>query len=187
MSQDHFNAFVARCLPQQVVAHQQADFAHHMYGRTQEQIERAGNHTFGRVFHAHHTVLGGACSGGVKDLVKVGAVNQVGGAAKKLNRSLLAEGALWAQHGDALGRFQSQAGRHDFAPDGGDVLAVQGARVGAGDLVDHLGHTVRTEERRAFGALDLADFFGHPGAVVEQLQQLAIQAVNLHTQLAQGF
>jgi hypothetical protein len=162
----------------------QADFAHHMHGRAQEQIERAGHHAFGGVFHAHHAVLGRARSGGVEDFVEVGAVNQVGRTAKKLNRRLFAKRALRAQHRHALGRFEGQAGRHDFAPDGGDVFVFERTGVGLCDLVDDLRHAVGAEERRAFGAFDLADFFGHMGALVQQVQQLFVQRVNLHTQSA---
>ena len=92
------------------MANQQADFAHHMHGRSQEQIERAGYHAFGRVFHADHAVLRSSCGGGVEDFVKVGAVNQVSGTAKKLDRRLFTKRALGPKHCHALWRFECQTG-----------------------------------------------------------------------------
>jgi hypothetical protein len=84
-------------LAQQVVAHQQADLAHHMHGRVQEQVERARDHAFGGVLHAYHAVLGTARGGGVEHFVKVGAVRQVGCAAKKLDALLVRKRCRQAQ------------------------------------------------------------------------------------------
>ena len=129
------------------MANQQTDFAHHMDGRAQEQIERAGHHAFGRVFHTDHAVLRSSGGGGVKDFVKVGAVDEVGGASKKFDRRLLAKRALGTKHRHALWGFERQTSRHDFAPDGGDVFILEGARIGLGDFVDDLRYPVWPKER----------------------------------------
>jgi hypothetical protein len=122
----------------------------------------------------------------VKDFVKVGAVNEIGSAAKKLNRSLFAKRALGAEHCHALWGFKGQASRHDFTPDGRNVLVLQRTRIGLGDFVDHLGHAVGAKERRAFGALDFAHKLCHFGAVVDQLQQLFVKRIDLHAQGGEG-
>jgi hypothetical protein len=92
------------------MANQQADLTHHMDWRAQEQIERTGHYAFGRVFHTDHAVLRSSCGGGVKDFVKVGAVNQVGGTAKKFNGRLLTKRALGAKYRYALWGFECQTG-----------------------------------------------------------------------------
>ena len=109
----------AQTLPtaQGMVAHQQADFAHDLQGRVQKQIEAARDGAFGRVFYRHHAVLRAARRRGVKDFVKIAAITQFDTGTKKLQRRLLGESARWPQHGHALRRFQTAAGRHDFAPD----------------------------------------------------------------------
>src|SRR5690606_25749537 len=113
----------------QVVAHQQADLAHEMRGGVQKQVEGPGDHTFDRIFDTHNAELRAARGGGVEDFIEVGAVDNVGGATKEFDGGLLAEGALGPQNGDALGRLECQAGRHDLTPDGSDMGAFEGARV----------------------------------------------------------
>jgi len=105
--------------------------------------------------------------------------------AEILDRRLLAEGARRPQHGHALGRFERQAGRHDFAPDGGDMRALERPRVGASDFFDHLRHAVGAEEGGAFAFLDLADTLGHQGALVQQGEQLLVDVVDLDAQAGQ--
>ena len=167
------------------MADQQADFANHVNGRAQEQIERTGHDAFGGVFHAHHTILRGASCRGVKHLVKVGAVGEISRTAKELDGGLLTEGALRPQHCHPLRCFQRQTGRHDFTPDAGHMTVEQRTRVGLLDVVDDLGHAIRAEERRPFLALDLAHLFGHMGTFIEQLQQLLVQRVDLLAQHGQ--
>ncbi len=170
---------------QQVVAHQQADLADHMAGGVQEHVQRARDHALVGILHAHHAVLRAARGRGVEHLVEAVAVHQVGRAAEVLDGCLLAERALGAQHGHALGRFQRQAGRHDLAPDGGHVCAFERAGVGFGDLLDHLGDAVGAEVGRALALLQLAHLLGHAGALVEKLQQLVVQRIDLHAQIGQ--
>ena len=76
----------------------------------QEQIQRSCHHAFGRILYTDYTVLGATGGRGVKDLIKVGAVDQVGCAAEKFDRRLLAKSAGRPEHGDALRRFQRQTG-----------------------------------------------------------------------------
>ncbi len=130
--------------------------------------------------------MGSARSGGVEDFVEVGAVNQVGRTAKKLDGGLFTKRALRPENRHALRGFERQASRHDLAPDGGDVFVLEWAGVGLGDFVDDLRHAIGPEEGRAFGAFDLAHLLCHMGALVQQAQQLVVQRVNLHTQSAQG-
>ena len=86
---------------------------------------RTGDYALGGVFHADHAELGRAGGGGVKDFIEAVAINQLGGAAEIFDASLLAKSALRPQHGHAGGHFQRQAGRHDFAPDAGDMVIEQ--------------------------------------------------------------
>ena len=85
------------------MADQHADFAHHMAGRVQEHVQRARDHAFVGVLHAHHAVLGAAGGRGMKDFLEAVAVHQVGRAAEILDGRFLAERARRAQHGHALG------------------------------------------------------------------------------------
>ena len=185
VGQHHLDALGAVAQAHQVVAHQQADFAHHMHGGAQKQIKRPCHHTFAGVFHAHHAKLRRSSGGGVEHFVKVSAVVELHRAAKKFDRGLFAKSALRAQHRDALRRFQGEAGGHDFAPDGGHMAAVQGARVQVLDFLQHLRHPVGAEKRRAFAFFDLTHLLGHPRALVEQVQQLFVQRVNLVAQRGQ--
>ena len=59
---------------------------------------------------------------------------------------------------------------------------LQGAGVGGLNLVDDLRHTVGAKKRRAFAFLDLAHPFGHQSALVQQREQLLVDAVDLHAQ-----
>lgn len=156
-----------------------------MAGRVQEHVQRARDHALVGVLHAHHAVLGAAGGRGVKDFLEAVAVHQVGRAAEVLDRRFLAEGTGRAEHGHALGGFQRQAGRHDLAPDGGHMRALERAGVVGLDLLDHLGHAVRAEEGRAFLLLELAHLLGHMGALIDQLQQLAVQGIDLVAQRQQ--
>jgi hypothetical protein len=87
------------------VAYQQTDFTHHMHGRAQKQVERTSNSTFGGIFYPHHTKLRRARRGGVKDFVKVIAINEFCSAAKIFNRCLFAKGAHRPQNSHALRRL----------------------------------------------------------------------------------
>ncbi|MNV37056.1 hypothetical protein D3C71_1285590 [compost metagenome] len=167
---------------QQVVAHQQAHFAHHMGGGVQEEVERAGDHAFGGVLDAHHAVLRAASGCGVEHFVEVGAVHQVGRTAKELDGGLLAERAFGAQHRHALWRLQRQACGHDFAPDGCYVRSFERSGVGGLNLLDHLGYAVRAKERGALALLDFTHLFGHERPLVQQREQLLVDAVDLHAQ-----
>ena len=118
MGQHGFYSFERILQSQEVVTNQQRDFADHLGGGVQKQVERASHHALGRVFHPHDAELRAACRRGMKHFIKVGAVDQVGGATKKLNRGLLTKCASRPQHGYPLRRFKCQAGRHDLAPDG---------------------------------------------------------------------
>ena len=106
----------------------------------------------------------------MEDFVKVGAVNQVGGTAKKLDRRLFTKRALGTQDGYALWGLKRQTGRHDFTPDRSDVFVLERTRIGLGDFVDDLRHPVWSEKRRAFRALDVAHFLRHFGAGIQYTQ-----------------
>ena len=153
----------------------------------QEQVERARHHALGGVLHAHHAELRSAGGRGVEHLVEAVAVDQVGGAAEEFDGSLLAERALRTKHRHALRHFQCQAGGHDLAPDGGHVLVQQRPWVGGLYLLDDLRHAIGAEKRRAFFALEVAHLFGHSGALIQQRQQLGVQAVDLHPKPGQCF
>ena len=103
----------------------------------------------------------------MKHFIKVVAVNEAGGAAKKLNPRLLAKSTLWTQHGNALRSFQCQTGRHDFAPNGRHMSIEQGPLIGVFNFGNDLCHAVRPEEGRTLGALNFTYFFSHLGALVQ--------------------
>ena len=145
---------------QQMVPHQQTDFADHMRRRMQEQVERTRDDAFGRVLDADDTVLRAAGGGRMKDFVEAGAIDQVGRAAEIFDGSLLAERALGSEHRNPLRRFERQAGRHDFSPDRGDMVALERTAAAFLHLLDDLRHAIRAEERRALPLLDLADQLG---------------------------
>ena len=105
--------------------------------------------------------------------------------AKKLQRRLFAKGAGRAQVGYAHRRLERQTGRHDFAPDGLHMFALQWAGVGLLYFLDDCSHAIGPEEGRAFAALDLADFFSHAGALVQQREQLPVELVNLDAEFRQ--
>ena len=72
-------------LAHQVVAHQQADFAHDVQRRMQQQVERARDHAFGVVLDRHHAEVGAAGRGGMEDLVEVGARHMLEARAEELH------------------------------------------------------------------------------------------------------
>ena len=182
VGQHHFDVIERTAGAQQIVAYQQTDFTDHMGGGVQEKVQRTGDHAFGGVLHPNHAILRAAGRSGVKDFVKVRAIHQVGCATKKFNGGLFAEGALGAQHGHTLWRFQRQACRHDLAPDGGHMRAFERARVGRLNLVDDLCHAVRAKKGRALAFFDFSHMFGHLGPLVQQCEQLLVDAVDLHAQ-----
>ena len=121
----------------------------------------------------------------MEHLIKVGAVVQLHGTAKKLDRGLFAKCPLWAQHRDTLRCFQGQARGHDFAPNGGHMITVQGAWIQVLYFLQHLCHPVRAEKGRALAFFNFTHLLGHPRALVEQLQKLFVQCVNLVAQRGQ--
>jgi hypothetical protein len=123
---------------------------------------------------------------GAEHLVDADAGHVLDAGAEELQRGLLAEGAGRAEVGHALRRLQRAAGRHDLAPDVGDVVALQRARVGVLQAVDHLRLALGAEHRRALGALDLADLVGQRGAAIQQRQQFAVDRVDAGAELGQG-
>ena len=136
--------------PQQVVPHHQAGFANDVKWRVQEKVKRTRNDALGGVFNCDHAVTRTAGSGGAKHLINGCARHVLNTGAKKLQCSLLAEGARRPQISDPHGRLQGQAGRHDFTPHRGDMLIFQWPGIALLDLFDHLGHAVRPQEGRAF-------------------------------------
>ena len=184
--QHGFNAIQRIVLAQQMVAHAQADLTHHVGGRLQEQIQRARDHAFGRVFHAHHTVVGAARCGGLKDIIKIGAVHQLHSAAKVFDGRLLTKRACGPEHRHALRFFQRQASRHDFAPNGSHVVCLEWPGIGVANALQHLGHAVGPKEGAALGAFDLAHFTCQCGTLVQQRQKLRVQRVNALAQRSKG-
>ena len=121
----------------------------------------------------------------MKHLVKIGAVNQIGRAAKEFDGGLLAKCARRPQNRNPLWRLQRQTSRHDFAPNGRHMAVSQRPRVGLLDFVDDLGNPVGTEKRGAFLFFDFAHRFSHPGAVIEKREQLLVDGVDLDAQFRQ--
>ena len=151
----------------------------------QEQIEAAGDHAFGAVFHRHYAKFRTACAGGVEDFVEITA-RQVGDAgAKKSQRRFFAESAVRPQVGYALRRLQGPAGRHDFAPDEGHACRFEQAGVGLLQVLDDLRLALGAKYRRAFSVLDDTDFMRQRRALVEQLQQRLIQRIDLDSELGE--
>ena len=173
--------------PQQVMAHQQADFPDDVQRRLQQQVERTGDHAFAVVLHRDHAEIRGAGRGGVEHFVEIDARHVVDARAEELHRGLLAERPRRAQVSDALRRLERPASRHHFAPDGRDVLVLQRPGIGGLQGVDDLGFALWAKHRRAFGALELAHFVGEDCTAIEQGQQLAIHLVDRDAQLAEIF
>src|SRR5262249_17135821 len=67
----------------------------------------------------------------------------------------------------------------------GHVLALQRAGIGRLDLVDDLRDAVGPEKGRAVAALQFTDLLGDVRAIVEQLEQLAVERVDLLAQRQQ--
>ena len=154
-----------------------------MQRRIQEQVQRACHHAFGVVFHRDHAELGGAGRRGAKHLVKAGAGHVFDAGAEKLHGGLLAEGAGGAEVGHTLRCLERAAGRHDFAPDVGDVVPFERTGVGRLQPLDDLGLTLRPEDRRAVLAFDLADLVGQRGTLVQKRQQLLVDRVDFYAKL----
>ena len=131
MGADRDDAFGRIGPAQQVVAHEQAGLADDDERRGQEQVERAGDHAFGRVLDRHHAEVGGAGAGGVEHLVDVGAGHLDDRRAEVAERRQLAEGAGRAEVGDPGRRLERAAGRHDLAPDRRHAVGRQRAGVAA--------------------------------------------------------
>ena len=186
MRHHHLDAIQRVVLSQQIVPDQQAHFADHMHGRSKKQVECAGHHPFGGILDAHHAKLGRAGRCGMKNLIKAGAVDEIGRAAKVFDGRLFREGAFGTQNGHPLRGFERQAGRHDLAPDRGHVLIQKGPLIGTLDFLDDLGDAIRAEKGRAFHALDFAHLFGHTGTLIQQAEQLLIDRVDLYAQSGQG-
>jgi hypothetical protein len=108
------------------------------------------------------------------------------GRAEVAERGLFAEGAGRAEVGDAGGRLQRAAGRHDLAPDRRDALVLQRAGVAGLQAVDHLRLALGAEDDRAFVLLDLAHLQRQPGTVIEQRKQLAVEGIDLVAEFRQG-
>ena len=165
---------------QQVLVNAQHEFAADPQRCRQQQVHRAADRTLGRVFDGNHCVLRVPGLDLAEDIVDRDLRQQAGRVTEVLGRRRFRKGAERAEKGNSQGLFQRQAGRHDFAEEEGDVFARQRARVGFLQAAQHLRLTFGTVDvpRRAMCGLDLADLLRATGALVEQPQQFAIDAVD---------
>ena len=122
----------------------------------------------------------------MEHFIKIGTVNQLNRAPKKLKGGLLAKCTRRTQYGHPLRGFQRQAGRHDFTPDGRHVLAFERPGVGSLDFFDDLGHAVGPEEWGAVQFFNFAHLFGHAGAAVQQRQHVRVNGIDLDAQVCQA-
>ena len=181
-----FDAIQIGLQAQQVVAHQQAGFTNDVQRRGQKQIERTCHYAFGGVFHRHYAKGSAARCHGLKHIVKAAARHMLNADAKKRFSGLLAKSASGPQIGNALRRFQRTAGRHDFAPDVGNVGVFEWAAVGRLHFLDDLRLALGAENLRAFFALDVAHFVSQSRALVECVQQLLVKCINGYAQVGNG-
>ena len=170
---------------QQVVTNQQARLGNDDQRRGQEKVERPGNDAFGRVFDRNDAEVGTAGSGRAKHLVDAGTVDRLDRRAEEAERRLLAEGACRPEKGDACRRFECAARRHDLAPDRCNAALQQRSCVVGFPAGDDLRLALGPERGRALPLLQLADLMGEVGPLVEQRQQLAVDAVDTGTQVGE--
>ena len=178
---DGLKAFQRVSQAQKIVPHHQADFADDVQWGVEQQVERSRHHTLGGIFNWHDAVAGTASCRGAKYFIEADAGHMFNAGAKKLQRRLFAECPCRAEVGHRHWGFKRQAGRHDFAPNSGDMIILEGACVGLLDFFNHLGHAVGPKKCRAFVFLDLANFLGDQRALVQELKQFSVKGINLET------
>lgn len=165
---------------QQVLVDAQHDFAANLEGRREQQIHGPPHRAFGGILHRHHGVMGVGGFDFAKNVVDRGLRQKPGGMAEMLGGGGFGKGTQGAEEGNAQGLFQRKAGRHDLAEEPGDLLVAQGPGVVALDAPQHLGLPLGTVDVAglAVAGLDFADLLSAAGALVEQLEKLAVDAVD---------
>ena len=168
-------------LGHQVLLHAQFHFAADPERCDQQQIERAPDRALGGIFDRHHRELRIARLAAAEHLVDQGPRQRLHATAEMAAHRLLAERALRPQVGDADRLLEATARGDDFAEHARQRLGAQRVAAARRDTAQDLRFALRTVGRRI--ALQAADALREPRAPLQQLDELAVERVDLGTQL----
>ena len=173
---------------QQIMVNRQCDLTGNRHRRGQQYVERPGHRAFGRILHRHHTELGGAGLDRAKHVVDRCARQTAHRMTEVVERGLLAIGSDRTQIGGDRRLFKRPAGRHDLAPDIGDVLVMERAVAHRLQTADDLLLALRAKHRGIKRLLHFAHRVRNRSAIIEQANELGIDRVDLRAQRYQlGF
>ena len=172
-------------LRQQALVHWQHHFAAYLQRALQQQIQRPANRTFAGIFHRHHAVMGCAVFHRTEYIVNGCARLPLHRAAETREGSLLAERAFRPQISHRQRRLQRAALRHHFGEQLRNGNVAQRPFVVALQALQYLCLALRAQHRAIL--LEVADLLRQRGTLIDEFQQLVIQAINLLAKLFQFF
>ena len=174
-------------LRMQALVHAQLHFAADGGVGGEEHVQRDLDHALAGVLHRHHAEVGVTGRDLLEHLLDAAQRQAIGGMAEMLVHRLFAEGAFRPQKADLERVFLRQAGRHDFAEQPHHLGVGQRAVVAVHHHAQHvrlaLGSVV--VDCRQPLTLHPGHFLRAPGALGDQLLDLAVDAVDAFAHLAQ--
>ena len=165
------------------------DLAADFQRRRQQQIHGPADGSFGRILDRDHGVVGVSGLDLAENIVNRNLRQQMRRMAEMFGCGRFGKGAQGAEESNAERLFERQAGRHHFTEKEGDVFVGQGAWIRVLQAAQDLCFALRAVDMPGFAmlGLDLANLLGTLGALVEQAQQFAVDAVDFSTYAGQGF
>jgi len=172
---------------EQVLVHQQLDFAADLQLRGQEHVQGHLDGALPGILHRHHAEVGVAGLHFLEHLLDAAQRQPVGRTAEVLEHGLLAEGAFRAEVADLQRLLLGQAGRHDLAEHVHQHFVRQRTFVAVHHHAQHLRFALGSVvvHRRGQLALGLAHLEGEAGPLCDQFLDPAIDAIDLRAHVGQ--
>ncbi len=172
-------------LRQQALMHWQHHFAAYLQRALQQQIQCPANCAFAGIFYRHHAVMGCAAFHRAKHVVDGRARMALHRAAETHEGGLLAERALRSQIGHRQRRFQRTALRHYFGEQLRHGSVAQRPGIVLLQALQYLRLALRAQHRAIL--LEVTNLLRQCGALIGELQQIVVQAIDLFAKLFQFF
>ena len=161
---------------QQIMVDADDDFAAGFERRHGDQIQRAADRTFGRIFHRSDQIIRLPRFHQLETVVHRSTRFGAGGMAEMFDGGLLGKRSLRTEIGNGQRTFHRQTFAHNLPKQAGDGFVGQRSFVQTLDAAQHGGFALGTVHRpRAF---QFADGMGVGGAFVEQAEHGFINRVN---------
>ncbi|MEY3492529.1 MAG: hypothetical protein RL309_1657 [Verrucomicrobiota bacterium] len=154
------------------------DLGHDLEIGFRKQVEGVTDDAFGGVLDRDDAVGGFAGFDRGEDVADGAEGERRHARAEGADLGLLGEGTFWSEVGDGIGHLGADGKGDDFAVDRAESRGRNRWR-GFGDRAEELFFALRSVDRRTRLQLRFADRTGHLQALTEQLEDLAVDTINL--------